>query len=84
MLARMEACREAITEPLKAFGQRVKASRSGLELCRAVYDLLEDTAAARKLEQMGAEALEHGRPQTAREHSQLWGLYSACWTRLPR
>ncbi|WP_340025204.1 helicase-exonuclease AddAB subunit AddB [Paenibacillus sp. FSL K6-1096] len=73
MLARMEACREAITEPLKAFGQRVKASRSGLELCRAVYDLLEDTAAARKLEQMGAEALEHGRPQTAREHSQLWG-----------
>ncbi|MEK3683339.1 helicase-exonuclease AddAB subunit AddB [Paenibacillus sp. FSL R10-2736] len=73
MLARMEACRSAITGPLQAFEQRVKASRSGLELCRAVYLLLEDTEAARKLERMGAESLEQGRPEAAREHNQLWG-----------
>ncbi|AIQ43064.1 helicase-exonuclease AddAB subunit AddB [Paenibacillus sp. FSL R5-0912] len=73
MLARMEACRSAITGPLQAFEQRVKSSRSGLELCRAVYLLLEDTEAARKLERMGAESLEQGRPEAAREHNQLWG-----------
>lgn len=73
MLARMEACRSAITGPLQAFEQRVKASRSALELCRAVYLLLEDTEAARKLERMGAESLEQGRPEAAREHNQLWG-----------
>lgn len=73
MLARMEACRKAITEPLKTFGQRIKASRNGLELCKAVYNLLEDTSAAHKLEQLGAEALKQGRPEAAREHSQLWG-----------
>ncbi|KHL94634.1 ATP-dependent helicase [Paenibacillus sp. IHB B 3415] len=73
MLARMEACRSAITGPLQAFEQRVKASRSGLELCRAVYLLLEDTEAARKLERMGAESLEQGRPEATREHNQLWG-----------
>ncbi|ETT74363.1 ATP-dependent nuclease subunit B [Paenibacillus sp. FSL R7-277] len=73
MLSRMEACRSAITGPLQAFEQRIKASRSGLELCRAVYLLLEDTEAARKLEGMGAESLKQGRPEAAREHSQLWG-----------
>lgn len=73
MLARMEACRKAVAEPLQAFEQRIKASRSGLELCKAVYLLLEDTEAARKLEGMGAESLKQGRPEAAREHSQLWG-----------
>jgi ATP-dependent helicase/nuclease subunit B len=73
MLARMEACRKAITGLLQAFEQRVKSSRSGLELCRAVYLLLEDSDAARKLERMGAKALEQRRPEAAREHSQLWG-----------
>ncbi|MFD1772896.1 helicase-exonuclease AddAB subunit AddB [Paenibacillus rhizophilus] len=68
----MEACREAVTGPLKAFEQRIKKSRSGEDLCRAVFELLEDTAAARKLEYMGAAALEEGRTQDAREHRQLW------------
>lgn len=73
LLARMEACRGVITGPLQAFEQRVQKSRSGLELCKAVYFLLEDTDAARKLEQMSAEALKLGQPEAAREHTQIWG-----------
>ncbi|OKP91165.1 helicase-exonuclease AddAB subunit AddB [Paenibacillus helianthi] len=73
LLARMEACREIITGPLQAFEKRVKTSRSGLELCKAVYFLLQDTDAARKLEQMSAKALGLGQPEAAREHTQLWG-----------
>ncbi|AIQ70516.1 helicase-exonuclease AddAB subunit AddB [Paenibacillus graminis] len=73
LLARMEACREVITGPLQAFEQRIKKSRSGLELCKAVYFLLQDMDAARKLERMSAQALELGQPEAAREHTQLWG-----------
>lgn len=72
LLARMEACREAITGPLFAFEKRVKQSRSGLELCTAVYLLLQESDAARKLEKRSTAALEHGQPELAREHSQLW------------
>lgn len=73
LLARMEACRGVITGPLQAFEQRIKKSRSGLELCKAVYFLLQDMDAARKLERMSAQALELGQPEAAREHAQLWG-----------
>ncbi|MBW4080147.1 helicase-exonuclease AddAB subunit AddB [Paenibacillus sp. S150] len=73
LLARMEACREAIAGPLQAFEKRVKKSRSGLELCQAAYFLLQDTDAARKLERMSALALKRGQPEAAREHEQLWG-----------
>jgi ATP-dependent helicase/nuclease subunit B len=72
LLARMEACREAITGPLSAFEKRVKKSRSGLELCTAVYLLLQESEAGRKLEKRSAAALEQGEPVLAREHSQLW------------
>ncbi|QSF43922.1 helicase-exonuclease AddAB subunit AddB [Paenibacillus tianjinensis] len=72
LLARMEACRKAITGPLSAFEKRVKKSRSGLELCTAVYMLLQESEAAYKLEKRSAAALEQGEPILAREHSQLW------------
>ncbi|WP_019909235.1 helicase-exonuclease AddAB subunit AddB [Paenibacillus sp. HW567] len=72
-LARMEACRAVITGPLQAFEKLVKKSRSGLDLCTAVYALLSDTDAARKLERMSVEAIEAGRPEAAGEHSKLWG-----------
>ncbi|WP_042204485.1 helicase-exonuclease AddAB subunit AddB [Paenibacillus camerounensis] len=72
LLAKMEACREAITGPLYAFEKRVKKSRSGVELCTAVYLLLQEADIARKLEQRIAAALERGEPALAREHSQLW------------
>lgn len=73
LLSRMEQCRENITGPLGAFEKRVKKSRSGLELCTAVYQLLVDADAARKLEKLSAAAMIQGRPEDARGHNQLWG-----------
>ena len=72
-LAVMENCRAAITEPLFGFEKRVKKSRNARELCTAVYQLLQDTDSAGKLELMSAKALEMGQPEYAREHRQLWG-----------
>lgn len=73
LLATMERCRASITGPLYAFEKRIQKSRSGLELCTAVYKLLEETEAARTLENWSARALEQGHPEKAKEHSQLWG-----------
>ncbi|WP_340004519.1 helicase-exonuclease AddAB subunit AddB [Paenibacillus sp. FSL K6-0276] len=73
LLATMELCRANITGPLFAFEKRIQKSRSGLELCTAVYKLLEETDVARKLENLSVKAMEKGQPEKAREHSQLWG-----------
>ncbi len=73
LLATMERCRASITGPLFAFEKRIQKSRSGLELCTAVYKLLDETDVARKLERLSVNAMEKGQPEKAREHSQLWG-----------
>lgn len=73
LLAMMERCRASITGPLFAFEKRIQKSRSGLELCTAVYKLLEETDVARKLEKLSVDSMEKGQPEKAREHSQLWG-----------
>lgn len=73
LLATMERCRASITGPLFAFEKRIQKSRSGLELCTAVYRLLDETDVARKLEKLSVGAMEKGQPEKAREHSQLWG-----------
>lgn len=73
LLATMERCRASITGPLFAFEKRVQKSRSGLELCTAVYKLLDETDVARKLEYLSVKSMEKGQPEKAREHSQLWG-----------
>ncbi|MNO43548.1 ATP-dependent helicase/deoxyribonuclease subunit B [compost metagenome] len=73
LLSTMERCRATITGPLFAFEKRVQKSRSGLELCTAVYKLLNETEVARKLEKLSVDSMEKGQPEKAREHSQLWG-----------
>lgn len=73
LLATMERCRASITGPLFAFEKRIQKSRSGLELCTALYKLLEETDVARKLEKLSVKSMEKGQPEKAREHSQLWG-----------
>lgn len=73
LLAMMERCRAIITGPLFAFEQRIQKSRSGLELCTAVYKLLDEADVARKLERLSVAAMAQGQPEQAREHTQLWG-----------
>lgn len=73
LLSVMEKCRTAITGPLGTFERKVKKSRSGEDLCRAVYELLEDVHAAEKLEMLAAEALDSGLAVQVQEHVQIWG-----------
>ncbi|KAA9007659.1 helicase-exonuclease AddAB subunit AddB [Paenibacillus spiritus] len=69
----MERCRSAVTGPLEPLDRAVSRKTTASDLCRAVYQLLEDAEVARKLDAMSARALELGQPEAAREHRQIWG-----------
>lgn len=73
LMNRIERCREAVVLPLQAFEKRVKRSKTGQDLCAAVFRLLEETGAAGKLEEWSRSAQQEGRAGAAREHRQLWG-----------
>lgn len=68
----LERCRAAVTVPLSAFEKRLKRAKSVRDLCAAVYHLLEETDAARRLDLLAHKALHSGQPQQAMEHRQLW------------
>ncbi|MEF2964735.1 helicase-exonuclease AddAB subunit AddB [Paenibacillus sp. M1] len=68
----LERCRTAVTQPLSGFEKRLKRAKSVRDMCAAVYRLLEDTEAPRRLDLMAHRALQNGQPQQAMEHRQLW------------
>lgn len=72
-LQMLEQCRAAVAKPLAAFEKRIKKAKTAAEMCAAVYQLLEDTEAARHLDLLAHMLLQEGRPQRAMEHRQLWG-----------
>ncbi|MBE9912824.1 helicase-exonuclease AddAB subunit AddB [Paenibacillus donghaensis] len=73
MLELMERCRSAAASPLSAFDKRIRRAKTTREMSAAVYSLLEDADIPRKLDARSWEALQNGRPESAREHRQLWG-----------
>lgn len=68
----LERCRAAVTVPLSAFEKRMKRAKTVRDLCAAVYHLLEETEAPRRLDLLAHKALHQGHPQQAMEHRQLW------------
>lgn len=72
-MQRLEACRERIVAPLRAFEQRLRKAGSAREMCEAVYRLLEDAEVPQRLDRLANEAALAGDPQAADVHRQIWG-----------
>lgn len=68
----LERCRAAIAGPLATFEKRMKRSKTAGEMCRAVYQLLEDVGAPDRLDIMAHRAVQDGHPRQAMEHRQIW------------
>lgn len=66
-------CRQAVVAPLSAFEKRLKKGKTARDMCEAVFRLLEDTEAARRLDLLAHGAAVEGQPQLAMEHRSLWG-----------
>lgn len=69
----IEACRAQVTAALHPFERRMKAAATVRERTEALLELLLELRVPDKLERWSETALRAGRPEKAREHSQLWG-----------
>lgn len=66
------AARGMIVPPLEKFGDRLNAASNVREMCIALYELLENTNAAYRLEQWSIKEQARGNVLMARTHRQLW------------
>ncbi|MBP1992860.1 helicase-exonuclease AddAB subunit AddB [Paenibacillus eucommiae] len=71
-LEQIHISRQWIVKPLHAFALRLKSARTIKDQTAALYQLLLDVQAADKLDAWSVGALQTGKPEKAREHSQLW------------
>ncbi|MBB6729720.1 helicase-exonuclease AddAB subunit AddB [Cohnella sp. CBP 2801] len=71
-LEELKRVRDAVVGPLKRLEQRCRKARSIRDLCEALFSLLEETAAADRLEAWSAADEAAGQPGRARLHRPLW------------
>ncbi|WP_239617426.1 helicase-exonuclease AddAB subunit AddB [Cohnella mopanensis] len=64
--------RDALLGPLLAMEARMKSARSVRELCESLYDFLEQTGAADRLESWSKEDQAAGKPGRMAVHRPLW------------
>ncbi|MCM3633246.1 helicase-exonuclease AddAB subunit AddB [Paenibacillus camelliae] len=67
------AARNRIVPPLEAFGKKLHSSSATVkDMCIALYELLDITGAAQRLEAWSMKEQERGNLLMARTHRQLW------------
>lgn len=71
---RMAACASLVVEPLHRLQQRLKQASHVQDMAEALFLLLEELQVPETLDRWGAECIAEGRPEKAREHSQMWDL----------
>ncbi|MCS7464883.1 helicase-exonuclease AddAB subunit AddB [Paenibacillus doosanensis] len=71
-LRKMNACRKRIADPLHAFQERMKRAKTIAEKVKALYGLLTELQVPERLESWSQKAVREGKPEKAREHSQVW------------
>ncbi|CAG7634498.1 helicase-exonuclease AddAB subunit AddB [Paenibacillus allorhizosphaerae] len=68
----MNACRRRIAEPLGQLQQRMRKRANVRDRVEALYELLVGLHVPERLEMWSQGALREGKPEKAREHSQVW------------
>lgn len=71
-VARIQACRRLVTEPLSAFQRSFSQAENVRQMAEALYALLIDLQVPERLERWSEECIRNGNPEKAREHSQVW------------
>jgi len=66
------AARNIVVPPLEAFGKKLQSSTTVKEMCIALYELLDITGAAQRLEAWSIKEQQRGNLLMARTHRQLW------------
>ncbi|MBB6636218.1 helicase-exonuclease AddAB subunit AddB [Cohnella thailandensis] len=71
-MERLIKIRDALLAPLRRMEQKLKKAATVTELCVALFELLEETEAADRLERWSAQDEAAGQPGKARMHRPLW------------
>ncbi|THF72770.1 helicase-exonuclease AddAB subunit AddB [Cohnella fermenti] len=71
-MKRLAAVRDRLLAPLRRMEAKFKRASSVTDLCAALFDLLEETGAADRLERWSALDEAAGQPGKARIHRPLW------------
>ena len=74
LLGRINAARKKLAEPLDAFRQKTKGGAAAVVFCTALYELLCDTGAAEKIEELSRKFADNGQLDKANEYRQVWNI----------
>ena len=73
-LARINAARRQLTGPLLTFRQKTKGGARAVEFCTALFELLCDTGANKKIQELTDRFAELGMLDKAGEYRQVWNI----------
>ncbi|MBD2861723.1 helicase-exonuclease AddAB subunit AddB [Paenibacillus oceani] len=72
-LDEMDRMRSIVVGPLSALEKALKDADTVLDMTVALYRFLESADVPAKLERWSLDSMEAGKPEQAREHTQVWG-----------
>ncbi len=71
-LVGINEARRRLAEPLLTFRSKTKGGVKAIEFCTALFDLLVETGADKRIEELSQGFLEDGRLDKANEYRQVW------------
>jgi len=73
-LARINEIRRRLTSPLESFRSKTKGGVKATVFCTALFELLCETGADKKIEEMSQAFLDAGQLDRANEYRQVWNI----------
>lgn len=73
-LAGINEARRRLAEPLMAFRSKTKGGVKAVEFCSALFELLIETGADKRIEELSQNLLDAGRLDKANEYRQVWNM----------
>lgn len=82
LLRRIDAARRKLAGPLDAFRQKTKGGVTAVVFCTALYELLIETGAAGKIEELSRRFADNGQLDKANEYRQVWNIVMDVFTQI--
>ncbi len=73
-LAAINEARRRLAEPLLTFRSKTKGGVKAIEFCTALFELLVETGADKRIEELSQGFLDTGRLDKANEYRQVWNM----------
>ncbi len=74
LLDRINISRRTLAEPLEAFRNKTRGGVKAIEFCTALFDLLCETGADKRIEDMSQMFVSEGKLDRADEYRQVWNI----------